>query len=391
MLVAINTHPVQYHAPVFRHLQQVLGIPVTAVYGSDFSVAGYADREFGAAFAWDVDLLSGYRAEFLGRVREGGAASFEEVTAAGMEAVLHRLRPSVVLSMGYRPKFHVDGFRIARRMKVPILLRAETTDHAVARHWLKRSLRDLLLRRHYASCAAVLPIGQRSRAHYARLGVPERKMFFSPYCVDTTSFEASEAAREHWRDPVRTEIGASADTIVLGYFGKLSARKAPGLILDAVRSLPVELRSRCMVLVVGDGELRQSLVQTAAAEPAIPLRDVGFQNQRALSRWYHACDMVVMPSLHGETWGLVVNEALHHGVPAIVSEAVGCGPDLVEPGRTGEVAETGSAGSLAEAIQRLVRYSSAGDTRAACRTRMESYTVAAAAEGIARAYQEVLP
>ena len=39
MLVAIETHPIQYHAPLYRLVQQVHGIPVTAVYGSDFSTA----------------------------------------------------------------------------------------------------------------------------------------------------------------------------------------------------------------------------------------------------------------------------------------------------------------------------------------------------------------
>ena len=73
-LVVIETHPVQYHAPVYRELQKSCGIPVTAIYGSDFSVAGYRDREFGATFAWDTDLLAGYTSVFLERVAAGGGS-----------------------------------------------------------------------------------------------------------------------------------------------------------------------------------------------------------------------------------------------------------------------------------------------------------------------------
>jgi hypothetical protein len=51
VLAVIETHPVQYHAPVYRALQQSFGVPVTAIYGSDFSVAGYRDKEFGTSFA----------------------------------------------------------------------------------------------------------------------------------------------------------------------------------------------------------------------------------------------------------------------------------------------------------------------------------------------------
>src|SRR5438132_911592 len=61
MLAVIETHPIQYHAPVYRAVQSEFGISVTAIYGSDFSVVGYRDHEFGETFAWDTDLLAGYQ------------------------------------------------------------------------------------------------------------------------------------------------------------------------------------------------------------------------------------------------------------------------------------------------------------------------------------------
>ena len=67
MLTVVATHPTQYHAPVYRWLQTRLGIPVTVLYGSDFSVAGYRDPEFATTLAWETDLLSGYSARFLAR------------------------------------------------------------------------------------------------------------------------------------------------------------------------------------------------------------------------------------------------------------------------------------------------------------------------------------
>ena len=59
-LAIVETHPIQYRAPVYRALRQKFGIPVKVIYGSDFSVAGYYDPEFRSQFAWDTDLLSGY-------------------------------------------------------------------------------------------------------------------------------------------------------------------------------------------------------------------------------------------------------------------------------------------------------------------------------------------
>src|SRR5437867_10782481 len=72
-LLAIETHPIQYRAPIYRTLQQTFSIPVTAIYGSDFSVVGYRDDEFASSFAWDTDLLSGYEPVFLSTVAGRGS------------------------------------------------------------------------------------------------------------------------------------------------------------------------------------------------------------------------------------------------------------------------------------------------------------------------------
>lgn len=390
MLCIIETHPIQYHAPVWRQVQQAHGIPVTAIYGSDFSVAGYRDREFGATFQWDTDLLGGYSPVFLSRVADGGARDDQAVTTHGLAEALRRAQPRAVLSVGYSPRFHSDAFRTARRARLPVLFRGETTDHAQRRGALKRLARDTALRWLYRRCAALLPVGRRSREHFRRLGFDTDERHFSPYCVDTTPFRTDETARAGLRGPTRRELGVADDQLVIAFCGKLSPRKGPDLLLDALRQLPASERARCVLLLVGDGELKGELLARAAAGPAIMVKPVGFQQQRELSAYYHAADLFVLPSRHGETWGLVVNEALHHGVPVVVTEAVGCAPDLVEPGRTGEVCAADSAGALAAAVRATWPLMGEAAVRAACRERVAGYSISRAAAGIAAAYRQVV-
>jgi glycosyltransferase involved in cell wall biosynthesis len=85
-----------------------------------------------------------------------------------------------------------------------------------------------------------------------------------------------------------------------------------------------------------------------------------------------------------ETWGLVVNEAMACGVPAVVSDAVGCGPDLIEPGVTGAVAPLDDVPALATAIASVLALD-IGMTRRALAERMETYSPARAAEGLLEA------
>src|SRR5438128_9076460 len=167
-LAVVETHPVQYHAPVYRELQSTFGVPVTAIYGSDFSIAGYKDTEFGTTFAWDTDLLSGYTSVFLSEVKHGGARAFEEVRARGLGETLRELAPDAVLILGYSPGFNQVAFYEAWRRGYPILFRGETIDHAGRRNSIKALLRDSALRWSYKRAAKLLYIGQRSHQHYKR-------------------------------------------------------------------------------------------------------------------------------------------------------------------------------------------------------------------------------
>lgn len=385
-LVITETHPVQYHAPVYRHVAQVLGVPLNVIYGSDFSVAGYQDREFGATFAWDCDLLSGVNAQFLSKGSEGGAKHYDEVSPQGLASALQRSAPAAVMALGYAHPFDRAALRWARQHRTPLLFRGETSDIARQRSPLKRWLRDLWLRQLYQHCSALLYVGRHSKAHYQRLDVPEQKLHFSPYCVDAAVFQASAEDRARLRSATRTELGIREDAVVLLFSGKLSERKGVDLIPQAVKALPVALEARIHLLFLGDGALRAELEAECAAILPGRASFVGFQNQSRLSGYYHAADLLLLPSRAMETWGLVVNEALLHGLPCIVSDTVGCQPDLVLPGNTGEVCGAGNATSLAEALQRLLRRITDPLLAETCRRQVANYSVVQAAEGVASAW-----
>jgi glycosyltransferase involved in cell wall biosynthesis len=208
--------------------------------------------------------------------------------------------------------------------------------------------------------------------------------------VDTSTFALDEESRNRLRPIVRAELGLAPDWLGVLFSGKLVSRKGPDLLLEAVRRLPEAQRDRTAVVFLGDGELRESLQNFALGEPAIKTRFVGFQNQSRLSRYYHAADVLALPSRMLETWGLVVNEALHHGLPCVVSDQVGCAPDLVEPGGTGEVVSADSREALTAGLVRVLSLVGTAEARERCRCRVAVYSVKAAAEGIAQAYHDAL-
>ena len=66
---------------------------------------------------------------------------------------------------------------------------------------------------------------------------------------------------------------------------------------------------------------------------AVRRRAASGHGHDSVLRGYRAF-LLVLPSLFTETWGLVMNEAMQLGVPCIVSDRVGCDPDMIRPGDT---------------------------------------------------------
>ena len=59
------SHPIQYQAPLLRRIAADPSIELTVFFASDVSLREHFDAGFNRRIAWDVDLLGGYRHEFL--------------------------------------------------------------------------------------------------------------------------------------------------------------------------------------------------------------------------------------------------------------------------------------------------------------------------------------
>ena len=107
--------------------------------------------------------------------------------------------------------------------------------------------------------------------------------------------------------------------------------------------------------MVGDGDLRQKC-ETYVQTHQLPVQFAGFLNQLEIIEAYVAADCLVLPSDAGETWGLVVNEAMACGLPAIVSDEVGCHRDLIQPDVTGWCYPQGNIPQLADRLSALASH-----------------------------------
>jgi glycosyltransferase involved in cell wall biosynthesis len=130
--------------------------------------------------------------------------------------------------------------------------------------------------------------------------------------------------------------------------------------------------------------------RAAASGENLPVSFAGFLNQGEMSRAYAASDALILPSDHGETWGLVVNEAMACGLPAYVSDQVGCHPDLILPGETGRVFPLGDTSTLADLLESdLNEPGRLNRMGARAREHVQRFNFAAVVTGIRKALESV--
>ncbi len=83
------------------------------------------------------------------------------------------------------------------------------------------------------------------------------------------------------------------------------------------------------LVLVGDGEEHICLENYVKDNNIRNVHFFPFMSQLELREVYQNADLFVLPSLYGETWGLVVNEAMASGLPIAISSQVGCSSTLV--------------------------------------------------------------
>lgn len=374
-LAIVATHPVQYQVSWYRTLTARPDVELT-VYFALLPTPEQQGVGFGIDFRWDVPLLDGYRWEALhNTARTPSLHGFFASRTPGVGKVLARGRPDAVIVSGWQALPLLQAVRACDRLGISCLVRGESNG-LFRRPWWARAIHRRFLDR-FTACLA---IGEANREFYLQNGVSAERIFPVPYFADNDRFVEQAARWMPERASIREDWGFGPDDVCFLFAGKLVPKKR---VLDFLAAGEIARRvvPEIRALVVGTGEVEVEARRLAGRHD---LRAVfaGFLNQSEISRAYVAADCLVLPSDYGETWGLVVNEAMLHGLPAIVSDRVGCGPDLVEDGITGRVFPFGDV----EALARTMIETAANEERRRemgrrARLRVEAYSAERAVDG----------
>lgn len=331
-LAIITTHPIQYYAPFFRMLHQG-GVNIRVYYSWGETSIQKFDPGFNKEISWDIPLLDGYPWEWaVNTARDPGTHHFGGIQTPGLTRQIEKWKPDVLMVYGWGFKGHLDALRHFSG-RLPIWFRGDST-LLDATPGVKNAARTLFLRWVYRHVDIAFYPGVNTRAYFKKYGLKDHQLVFMPHAVDNDRFAVpGTAVRE-----IRKQHQIDQDDFLILFAGKLNAKKSPLLLLLAFLELQLP---KVHLLFVGNGPLEDELKRTARGKPRVHFMD--FQNQHNMPTMYQACDIFCIPSSGpGETWGLVVNEAMASGKAILVSDKTGAAVDLVKPGENGEIFSAGS-------------------------------------------------
>jgi glycosyltransferase involved in cell wall biosynthesis len=361
-LGVLDFHPIQYHVPLYQRLTAREKVRLDVLYLNDHGLKPALDPGFGIPVAWDIDLLTGYRHDFLTGRRLGGPRRIGPLNR------WIRSHDAVVIH-GHSNPWMLLAAAACRANGIPYLLRGDSGPRGQS-GGIRGAIRYGVARTVVAGSAVGLAVGQLNAQFY--VAYRARRIVFAPHSVDNERFGKRPAVS---RAELLARWGLNGQWPVIMFCGKLRAAKRP-MDLAAAAS---RLSEPVSTIFVGDGALASPI--RAMLRPGWGAV-TGFVNQAELPSYYHAADILVLPS-QAEPWGLVVNEAMNAGVLPVVSDRVGCWPDLVAD--IGEIYPCGDVDALAAALTRAL--TRAGDPRLApeLRRRVAAYSIVATAVGFEQA------
>ena len=332
-LAIVASHPIQYNSPLFRCLSKSNKLKVKVFYSWE-GTCNKIDPEFKQKITWDIPLLEGYDFTFVkNRSKDPGTHHFVGLDNPDMCNKIEKWGATAVLVYGWAFKTHLEVLRHFSH-KIPVFFRGDSTMQTGG-NTLRLFIRKYFLKWVYRHVDIVFYPGIKSRKYYKYCGLGDSRLKLVPHSVDNTFFSLNSTNYEQLASIEKKKLNIPESALVLLFAAKMVPRKQPMFLLQAVTELQRQNGLRPIHLIyVGTGPLLEDIKKSASGLSNVHF--LGFKNQTQMPIVYRLGDVYVLPSTI-EAWGLSVNEAMACSRPVLVSDRVGCAPDLVKPDISGDI------------------------------------------------------
>ncbi len=179
-------------------------------------------------------------------------------------------------------------------------------------------------------------------------GLPASAMRIIPSCVETSvAIPDRVTAKALWCKALSLPPSAT----LVGFCGHLTEEKGADTLMQAFELLPTSMGDTHL-LFAGEGPLREALTaQATRLSSSARIHFLGYQKD--VPAFLGACDLLVFPSV-SEGLGSTLLQAGQAHLPVLASDVGGI-PDIILPGKTGELVPPQDPQALATAMTALLQ------------------------------------
>jgi len=185
------------------------------------------------------------------------------------------------------------------------------TFHAMARRNLGYYYGRPFLKRYFNRLHAHIAVSVPARDFIARYFDGDYRIV--PNGIDCSRFNPGHAPLEELRTPGKSTIL---------FVGRLESRKGLPTLVEAYGQLR-RTRADARLVIVGDGPMRWGYESQVAATGIPDVEFAGRVSDELLPRYYASADIFCAPANGGESFGIVLLEAMASGVPVMASSIPG--------------------------------------------------------------------
>jgi phosphatidylinositol alpha-mannosyltransferase len=150
----------------------------------------------------------------------------------------------------------------------------------------------------------------------------------------------------HLPDPAVSERPSDAEPLRILFIGQAVERKGLPVLLRAFEALREHVPATLTLVGASHEEVAHMMLDDRGVEA------LGKVSERRKREELARAQLLCAPSLHGESFGMVLTEALAAGTPVVASDIPGY-RDVIRDGTDGLLVPAGDAVGLAEALRRL--------------------------------------
>jgi len=358
-LTILQTHPIQYYAPIYCELSERNNIEINVIYLTDSGAREYFDPGFDRMVKWDIDLLTGYKSQVMQPGLELANRGFLYRNDKKLLSILKAEKPDYVLLYGYASLMNWWAWWYAWRTGIKILYTSDSnaridSTNNIIKFFVKRIFVGTFISKVYR----FLCPGEANVEYLVKYGAKQERIVWSPFAIDVSRFSKACNTLEREYDFI--------------WIGKFTERKRCKDYLQALIDLK-DTGAKFQGLLIGDGPCGVEILEAARTLIEYGFLEIrGFVNQSQVPKVLSKCDTLIFTSEY-EPYGLMATEAAASGCALVVADSIGCvgASSSAQAGKNALIYEASNVADLVSCMRKCL-----GDQKLVASMQSESLRIA---------------